>query len=458
MKRRWTILGVWVLILAGGTCAWAQSELPRSPTEKPAPPKLDRPRGKAMKMPTLDEAKKGAMALPQGRSATKKTKPIKVSIPTAGLELQLPPNFAILPNADETQVLSAAHTEGRQASQSLSILAYPVESTVSAKKFSEAMLEDMKASLAMRHIKNVEAKPMKIAGSEGYFRSANYSFRGVATLGYNVVFMRDYHPAIPGMESLPLADRPVVRIAYVLTAEVKADNQPALVTLFTQVTNTIKLVKLLRPIEVKTIYAGDYVKNFQVGCAIRHPYHWFARTNDMGILLGQTDYTLGGVSSPNAQLLSLLVPAKMTAKDCGALSIKDDQSKPGLQVEILKEGPAKLGRAMGYQYVLRKRIVPVAPVAPKAPKLTEPLVKPAPPESASPAVIEVRRLLCVPAKGAPGKARHYALLVVFEECTPQAAEAITDQLAATFSPLRILKDKPIAKPYTGPVKLKGLIP
>ena len=369
-----------------------------------------------------------------------------VEFPHAGVTLSLPGGFELQQLGDETQVLTATRRESNQATVSISLQATPVKDGVTGKDFSQEQIDGYGQSLAVRHFKQIKEATINIApGIEGIARSFQYSFRGIKTVAVSVCFIRELTPEKNG--------KPLVRIAYVLTMEMAAEQKKDLLRTFDAVLKNLKLTPFRRPIDLEQDYKGPYLKNFEVGCGIRIPKGWAGDRIEWGVIAKQLDFLAGGIACPDVQVVSIVLDDKLDAKQCGRNYI-DAETKRGLKVDVLSEGPAKLAKKDAYQYVLLKSIpAPTTKSAAQPAEKTDNTEKP--PDAKTPpaeSVLQVHRLLSVPAED--GKTRHYAIILTTRKCDAKKATEIMDNIAGSFAIVPITKKIPKTPVVKKPDKLE----
>jgi hypothetical protein len=388
-----------------------------------------------------------------------------VEYPWAGISLAIPTGFETQTLYEEYQIVVATRIEGKQATQSISLSAFPVDGQVTAKKFSQVTLEGLKTSLATRRLKVLKETTVRIAGLDGAARSMTYSHRGVETAAVGVCFIREVKPPADRQDNTSGAEAPKIRIAYLMTMEVAVKYKDALLRSFDAVVKTVKLTDIHHPIDVTRKFRGPFVKDYRRGYGIRLPIGWVGIKGELGVSLGQTDYLLGGITSPLVQVVSLTVSADTDAKQCGQKAI-DFERKHGMKIEILSESPIKLAGRDGYQYVVRKSLAPAtqpvttqpaatqpatAPVATQpvttqpaatqpatAPAATQPVTTQPADEPPAESVLEVRRLLCIPAED-PDKQRHFAVILSCYDTDVKKVVALMDKLAKGFILIKTAK-------------------
>lgn len=342
-----------------------------------------------------------------------------VEYPHAGIMLAVPTGFTVSEQLfGEFQVLTASRIEGKQATQFISLAAYPVNGKVTPASLLETLREPMKNRLAIRDLKVEKTADISVAGRKATAVHMTYTFRGIKTVTLSACFIRDIVPVTaqkPSAETQPARRR----LAYVLTLEVADAHRHTLLKTFEAVLRTIMMTAVRRPIDSPIHFDGPYLRNLPQGYALRMPVGWVGGQNAIGLYFLQVDYLLGGIPCPSVQIVSGKVDPSATAQACGQKAI-DYMRKQGLKVDILSEGPARLAKRDGYQFVLRKTRAPATrPTTEKAKTTT---------------TLEVHRLLCVPPNENlyEEKAWNYAMIVAGRDVTVEQLTNLADQLARRF--------------------------
>ncbi|MBN1942868.1 MAG: hypothetical protein JW849_06195 [Phycisphaerae bacterium] len=337
-----------------------------------------------------------------------------VAYPHAGITLAIPTGFTISQQLwGEFQVMVAMRTEGKQAMQSISLAAYPVDEKTSPEQLLEKLRRPLTESLSVCRLKVVKTVPVPVVGLQGQAVHMTYTFRGIKTVALSACFIRDISPA---GETSPAGKR----LAYVLTLEVARDYRSTLLKTFEAIVRTTMLTPVVRPIDAPIDFEGAYLRNFPQGYAIRLPVGWVGGQNDLGVFMEQADFTLGGQACPAVQIVSSQVDSSLTAEACGEKAV-EYMRKQGATVEILSQGAAKLAGRDGFQIVLRKT--------------ESPATQPAQTQPAAPTTtLEVHRLLCVPPNEEEYEefTRNYVIIVVGQDVTVEQLTNLTEKLAEQF--------------------------
>lgn len=343
-----------------------------------------------------------------------------VDYPQAGIILAVPTGFSFSPLlSQEYQVMVASRIEGRRASQSVSLSAYPVAAGVTPERFLQELRKPLESNLAVRQLKVVKTTKVPVAGLVGAAAHLTYTFRGIKTVAVSACFIRDVTPTGPATKPDDDTRAGGGRLAYVLTLEVAEAHRKTLLRTFDAIVRTIMITLIERPIDIEKDYDGPYLRDFPRGYALRMPKGWIGGQNALGVFMEQADYKLGGIPCPSVQVVSNLVPPSMSAEACGAKAI-EWMKKNGVTVEILSKGPAKMAKRDGYQYVIRKTQTPKTNKAKTPPLATT--------------TIEVHRLLCVlpSEEDEEERARHYTLIVAGQDATVKQMTELADNLAQHF--------------------------
>ena len=95
-------------------------------------------------------------------------------------------------------------------------------------------------------------------------------------------------------------------------------------------------------------------------------------------------------------------------------------------MQVLSQGPARLGGKEGYQFVVRKRALSAAT---EPARKSERISLPSAPKPAS-SYIEIGRLICLPAE--QDKKKLYAIVLDCHDCEVKQAQKIMDKIASGF--------------------------
>lgn len=446
------ILIMFGLLLPTGA-AWSQ------PLSGKTPPKL--PEGEAPAMPDRDAdslpegdaptlpGEKNTPHLPGGNAptlpggttgqGTKMTLRLNTprEFPHAGVTIALPVAYESLPIRDPYQILVGVLPEGRRSVQSVSLSAYPVREGITAAQFSDVGVQNLQDNLAIRRLEFEPLDEFSMGEQTAMVRTLRYRHRGIDTLSRQGVLIR----TIPGLQ-----EDSSTSLAYVLTVEVSPQHADDLNALFSLVAGGVRFQDVQRPIDLTPRYAEErsLLKDFARGFAIRQPIGWSAGRDEIGLDMGQMDYTIGGMQSPAMGVVMAMVPAELTAQQCGekALAYEQDQ---GWQIEILSSGPARLDDKDAWEYVLKKSYQPPTPQPTTNPTTDAAATDNQPAEttddlSARPDAvefIEVRRLLSLPPE--EETRRHYAVILACYQTTPEKTQALAEELFATFRTIDITK-------------------
>jgi len=393
--------------------------------------------------------------------------------PHAGIALSVPKGFTPQPVSGPFDVMRAVRMEGDRAVQAVTLSAYCVAAKTPADAFADAMLADLKANLSFRRVQELKKTPMQVAGIAGAGRLVSYELRGQKTTAARAYFIRTLKPTN-------------VPVCYVLTVEAADQSKDDLLPILGEMVKTVALTSPRHPalLPVKTLAAP--VKDHKRGFAVRPPAGWFCSPTVLGLQMGQADYLLGGGVVPLVNAMVLPVEAGQTSDVCAKKAVetaKATAAEHGMVVKVLGEGPAKLGKLDGYQFILRQSAAPTPTTAPATapdkgkphgPHGAKPKAEPAPP--AAPPVLIVQRTACVfpkvktpattkpagtkPATTKPADGRNYSLVLITQGVEAKVAGAMMDKIAAGFALLPPPKTpapatKPTTKPATKPAKPKG---
>jgi hypothetical protein len=369
----------------------------------------------------------------------------------AGIALCVPKGFTPQAVGGPFDVMRAVRMKGDRPVQAVTLTAYCVAEKTPPDAFADAMLADLKANLSFRRVEELKKTPMQVAGIAGAGRLVSYELRGQKTTAARVYFVRTLKPTN-------------VPVCYVLTVEAADENKDDLLPILGEMVKTVALTNPQHPapLPVKTLAAP--VKDHRRGFSVRPPAGWYCAPSALGLQFGQADYLLGGTVVPVVNAMVLPVEAGETAAGCAkktAETAKATAAEHGMVVKVLAEGPAKLGKLDGYQFILRQSVAPTPTTAPDKGK-----AKPNPKPPAAPPVLIVQRTACVfpkvktPATTQPADGKNYSLVLITQGVEAKVASAMMDKIAAGFALLPPPKapvpaTKPTTKPTTKPAKPKG---
>jgi hypothetical protein len=386
------------------------------PEEGPSTPM---PSGEPMTMPGEDGVR--VVPLRQGKPR---------DYPAAGLQLTLPVGFIRQPLADPYQVVTAVRQEGMNTALSVTVSAYPVDKETQAGQLIQTVISELDGNIAIRRLRVEDPTALELAGRKAVGRRITYRTRGVWTVGMIACFIRDM-PADG-------EDVPPAPVAYMFTFEALRKYEDSLDELIAEVGKGAQLIDFASPTAEKIDRTGPVVRDGKAGYAIRLPARWAVEFNEYGIAMSRVNYLLGDVRSPSVQVMASDVAADETSRHCGAETIAFEREQ-GWDIEILSQGPAKLAGRDAWQIVLRKKGRPDAEANGASSDEDKPQANPATKAgdaaTQSPASIEVRRLMCMPAEPGAETKKHISIIMTCHDCSPQRVEEMMDAVAGGFSML-----------------------
>ena len=349
-------------------------------------------------------------------------KPTKaISLPTAGVTLELPAGFAQVPSGAADEVLSAVHFERREATRSLRLLVTPVNKLATAKAYNEALAKQIQSQLAIRHFKTEKPFPCAAAGIQGVQRKLSYQHRGTATEAIQACFLR----TIPAT-----ANHPEQYLMMTLVVEMTPKRKEMLKPTFNLVIDSMALPPLQSPAALPFEKGEQWLRNPKMRTAIRVPKGWIAEMTAEGGTLSAIDYTRGGIGNPTVTMLTVTLFKEQTAKQLGDKAIEFEK-KQGQQLVVLREQETKLAGKDALQYVIQQTVTPKDP------------------KKAKRVYLLLRRLM-VTTDPDTKEPMHYAVLLQCEGLHPMKAEQLMEQVCTSFAILA--KPKTQATPKTEPKK------
>jgi hypothetical protein len=240
----------------------------------------------------------------------------------------------------------------------------------------------------------------------------NFTHRGIPSATAVLCFVRE----------VKVADGSPVRLVYALVVEVPPEQIDSLLPVLAGIAETVRLGDVRRPIDIPLDATGALMRDAAKGYSIRIPDGWVAYRSDMGLVMGQLDYAEGGVASPTAEVFAVTLPESWTSQALAERAV-GQRTEKGFHVDVLSQGPSRLGGAEGYQFALRK--------TPESGPATQTVSKLGGASGGGRPWIEVGRAVCIPTSD--GQTRVYAIVLNGYDCPPEQAETLMDSLASTFA-------------------------
>ena len=349
-------------------------------------------------------------------------KPTKaISLPTAGLTLELPAGFSRVSSGDPDEVLSAIHFEQREATRSLRLLVTPVNKLATAEAYNEALVKQIESQLAIRHFKAEKPIPCAAAGIKGVQRQLSYQHRGTATEAIQACFLR----TIPATTV-----HPEQYLMMTLVVEMAPKRKKMLRPTLDLVIDSLALKPLQSPTSLPFEKGQQWLRNPSKRTAMRVPKGWMAQMTAEGGTMSAIDYTRGGVGNPTMTMLTVVLAKEQTAKQLGDKAIEFEK-KQGQQLRVLREQETTLAGKKALQYVIQQTVTPKDPTKAKR-------------------VYLLLRRLMVTTDPDTGQPMHYAVLLQCEGLHPMKAEKLMEQVCSSFAILA--KPKTKTKPKPEPIK------
>ena len=208
--------------------------------------------------------------------------------PHAGVALAAPAGFQMQNCSQALDIMRAVLSEKGQPTQGVTLSTLPIgTAATTADMIADNVLAEQRQSLIFRNIQVTSQAPMTIAGIEGTARFFSYNLRDQETVAASAYFIRD----------LPEGNS---RICYILNVEAVADRKADVLPELGEVTKTVRLLPMQRPIDVKPIVLGKPVVSRNGLYSLRIPLGWFTEAGANGLAMGQMDYIAGQVAASAA--------------------------------------------------------------------------------------------------------------------------------------------------------------
>jgi hypothetical protein len=267
----------------------------------------------------------------------------EVNYPHAGVSIALPKGFTSHVSADAMIILRGGLVIGRQPAQAVTLSAFCVGPKMTASAFADLSEKALKEQLSVRKFQPLKSVPIKVAGIAGVARLLKYTYNGGPTTAAKVFFVRE----LKGQN---------IHLCYVLTVEVSVKYERTLLPTLDKVIKGIKLTTVQAPSSITTRLSDRKLSDFRGGFSIRVPEGWYGSTVKGGMSIGQKNYLIGGLNSPQVAVLSSAVKSDMSARAFAKMALSKPlaaTTQPDGNVELVSEGPVKVGKQDAYQYVLR---------------------------------------------------------------------------------------------------------
>lgn len=266
-----------------------------------------------------------------------------VNYPHAGVSMALPSGFKIHVVPDSSVVVRAGLVIGGEPAQAVTVSAFCIVPKTTASGFADHAEKDLKSKLSIRKFQALKSVSIKVAGITGVARLLKYSYDGSMTTAARVFFVRELKG--DGL-----------RICYVLTVEVNAKQEKRLLPTLDKVIKSVKLTTVQSPASIPARLSERKLSDYRGGFSIRVPDGWYGGAVRGGVSLGQKNYLIGGANSPQIAILSTPAKPDVSSKVFARRAVSKylaATTRPDSGVELLSEGPAKIGDQDAYQYILK---------------------------------------------------------------------------------------------------------
>ncbi len=266
-----------------------------------------------------------------------------VNYPHVGLSITLPQGFTTHIVADSTVVMRAGMLIAGQPARAVTVSAFCVSPKTTAVEFADFSDKALKAKLSVRKFQSLKSVPIKVAGIVGVARLQKYTYDGAKTTAAKVSFIRQ------------LKDEGL-SICYMLNVEVGAKHESALLPSLDKVIKGLKLTKVQSPAAIPTRLSDGKLTDYRGGFSVRIPHGWYGAAVRGGVSMGQRNYLIGGVDSPQVAILSSPAKPDASSETFAKMAVSRylaATTQPDSGVELLSQSSVKIGQQDAYQYVLK---------------------------------------------------------------------------------------------------------
>jgi hypothetical protein len=362
-----------------------------------------------------------------------------MNYPAGGIQLALPEGFQLMSVENVAQVLRASREDGSEGKQIFTVSIYPVAEGETATSFVDHRLRDLQENQVLKDLK--VNKPVKalVDGVVGEGLSLDFTDReGKEVSAMAGCFIRAVQEPDAPQGSAP------VYLAYVITLETPREHKKSLLPTIDAMVRLTRFTRMYRPVNISLV-RGVTLKDVARGFSIARPVGWASRTSTHEIVMGQSDFLLGGVISPMVHVGSVVVPASLSNEQCVQKVIERQKAK-GYTVKKVEAGPAKLAGMDGYQFALLKSVASTPAEDPLAEKFpaAKPMTLPGPPH------LETIRFVFQPVD--KDNKKIYFISMICYDCDLKKCRAIMDHLAGGFDMLKSVPPAtaPVTAPTTAP--------
>ncbi len=342
----------------------------------------------------------------------------------AGIRIAIPEGF-INRTLDKPRHVLIADSSKDAEPLTVAVGTLAVGSDVTAAAVQNYIMNKWAASPGVSNLTLVEEREITVASLQGVGRLIKYKIDGAEAAAVALAVVRDV--------KRPDGAAPI-RIAYGLLVRSTRKNMTPMIGVINGVAKSAEFTEVSRGVDLPIELTDNTIQDEKGLYAMRIPKGWASSRDKTGISMGQMDHLLGGATSPSLRVVTLNVGADKTAKVCGESLIDYAIKKRARKIEILSQGPAKVGSVDGYQFVMRKQVLLEKDQSGQD-KYSEPFT-------------EIGALVAAPA--GPGQKRYHVIVLTCYDCDPKKAESLMEKIVSGFTMLSGKASAAKATPSAGP--------
>lgn len=268
-----------------------------------------------------------------------------IALPTAGISLALPADYARQPLTHASQVLVGVQgAGGTETPRIISVVVHALDEGVSLRMALDHIMSAASADASVTGLTQLEEVEVDYQGAVALARLYSCSYMGQRAMLARLCWARDVPNAEDGTSS---------RILYVLAMGLLESDVEALLPTFSAVARSVSQTELVRPMAALPDAQMIRLELPQMDLSMAQPWTWIGRRTEKGYELVAADWADGGRLDPRIELLMGQAPASRTPRELGTAAM-ERRREEGRPVDVVSEGPCSLAGRDGYEFLVRR--------------------------------------------------------------------------------------------------------